>query len=450
MVLAPALVVFSPFVAFYQRLALADSLFLLETVLAAWLGLRLALDVADGKARLPHTLLLGVVIGAAMLTRQSISYMLWLLPLLALVALWAGARPNRAVLLRWTRQIGMHLLLAVLVATVVWLPMLLAPGYGGFWEKVFNSSRFVEQLGPVERLARFLGNVPLLLEWYSIYLTPVMLALGTLSLLWLVRRGHRSLAFFLCGWFLLMVFPLLYAGTRLYPRYFLYGAVPLLIAGGLALSEGLGALLRRAPGWRGYAAAAGAGALLLALPGESLGQQLFRPHGQPLAPVDRWQYRDGWPAGYGSQAAVRVLQDLARRGPIIVVTWDSWGTPSDAVWVSLKDNPNVTLYCTERRDGAILGPALGPNEYLLADNKWSREPGTPTRLPAGVPVYYVNRVTSNTYGLPPDLVQFTPRVAGRQELAALNPGIREVASVPNGPADTPPEQVDEIAVFRLR
>ena len=77
------LFVLSPFFAFYQRMALAESLFTLETLLVAWLSLRLVSACIDGSPWLARAAGLGIAMGAAMLTRQDFSYVLWTLPLLA-------------------------------------------------------------------------------------------------------------------------------------------------------------------------------------------------------------------------------------------------------------------------------------------------------------------------------------------------------------------------------
>ena len=82
---AAALVgILCPFAAFHQRIALAESLFRCETLLAVHLALRLASE--DGAVRWPRVsvgISFGTVMGAAMLTRQNFSYALWALPFCA-------------------------------------------------------------------------------------------------------------------------------------------------------------------------------------------------------------------------------------------------------------------------------------------------------------------------------------------------------------------------------
>src|SRR5262249_25332552 len=77
------LFVLCPFAAFHQRMALTESLFLLEALTVAWLSLRAAAAAVDRRPIGDPALALGLALAAAMLTRQDFSYALWALPLFA-------------------------------------------------------------------------------------------------------------------------------------------------------------------------------------------------------------------------------------------------------------------------------------------------------------------------------------------------------------------------------
>ena len=91
------LMILCPFMAFYQRMALADALFVLESAVAAWLSIEFAMAIHRPTMSRPiwATLGLGVVMGLTMLTRQNVSYVLWILPV-AVFFLAKSARTRSA------------------------------------------------------------------------------------------------------------------------------------------------------------------------------------------------------------------------------------------------------------------------------------------------------------------------------------------------------------------
>ncbi len=235
--------------------------------------------------------------------------------------------------------------------------------------------------------------------WLPLYLTPLVCAMCLAGLVYTVIR-QRQMAFLLVVWVLVMQAPVVLLVENIYSRYLLAGVPPLLFAGALLLGDTT-VLLRgvkmRALGWMGAAVLWGG---LLWMPVREVGIQLFDWTRQTLTYTliykgqrvtsDRYQYLTGWTAGCGTQDAIHFLQRLARAHPdqpMVIVTTNAWGTPADAVWVYLSQEPNVRLYFTDAR--TILRPGVAPGTYLLKDDKWLFPPERPVHIAPNVPVYFV-------------------------------------------------------------
>ncbi|HEY4328179.1 MAG TPA: glycosyltransferase family 39 protein, partial [Phycisphaerae bacterium] len=92
-VIAVVLGIFCPFLAFYQRLATADALFVAESVLIVWLSFRWARSVCVAGNRWGswlNALWLALAVGSALMTRQGLSYTICIMPPLALLMHFYG------------------------------------------------------------------------------------------------------------------------------------------------------------------------------------------------------------------------------------------------------------------------------------------------------------------------------------------------------------------------
>ena len=427
--------VFCPFAAFYQRMALAESLFVAETLGAAWLALRLAGGAGvdgggTGAANPGRGLAFGAVLGAAMLTRQSFSYVLWALPVAAYLCL---PREERA---RGSAFAG-RMLLAGATGLLLWSPYLFVPGGPSLAVRVFHVAAYREPMD----LARRLENAASIAQWLSTYLTPPVALFALFSLAWLlVARRRRALAFLL-AWLALAALPLATFGSILFSRYALTAALPLWIACGIGLGAS-GSILRAFGSPRGRnALGAAAGAVLFAWPAAELARQAADWESQTLTTADRWQYASGWPAGPATERAIDFLRARARQAPLFLVTPEISGNPTDAAWVLLRGDPRVRLMSV--RDvfsGPVLREAPGrPGRYRLFGDLRDAGPEGAERLD-GRPVFFL--------ATDPLLTPEGWRPA-QPYLAQRNPGIKAAVRFVNleGEAAVAPAAV---TVFRLR
>lgn len=446
-----------PFLAFYQRMALAESLLVLEGMLVAWLGLRLARKAGEGapmarvlRAGVP----LGLALGAALLTKQNYSYMLMALPVAAVAC--ASGLQNRGR----RKTVAGGLALAFGLALLLFLPVLLIQPGARLRDRLFfraSHGSFGGGLALHVRLTWtnlryvFVPMVvrstasPVLYEgfrapadagWLWIYLTPpvFVLAIAGLAVLAGTRQARRL--GFLAVWTLLMLAPFVPFATTAVARYALPAVAPLLLCAA-SLLEWL--WTRQSRRWR-FALQAAILLALLVWPLRSIVLQDTRFERQPFARSDRWQYVSGWPAGSASRRAVEWIERSAAHAPLVVVTSHLTGTPDDVVWTYLEGRRNVRLYFVSwSLQSRILRPA-SPDTFFLQSG--FHEAVAATRLVTlaqGVPIFFVGMDPwpSAQSGIPASRIE------------ALNPGITRVARFENPPMASLPHP-DAVVIDQLR
>jgi len=315
--LAGLLYALSPFILFYNRLAMLDGLLATCGAGALFFAVRLR-----QRERARDALCLGLCVAAGMLTKLFAVNML-LLPLLA-VAL--AERPRRGAVSRGA---------AVAVALGV-LPLFYVYQNGSGLHGHLN----VQGLAPTLRLVW--GQV---LSWGQalwLYATPPVILCAIVGL-WAARRERAGLLVGL--WALLGAVTIVATPNTLFaPRYALYIVVPIVVLGArglLALAETLharlpGPLGRRAALWLPLAAAV----TLVLLPAAAAdATTVGAPLQAPLTPVDRWQYATGWPSGSTLTPDIAYLRRQAARRPITVISED---IPLYMLQVVLYGDKNIT------------------------------------------------------------------------------------------------------------
>lgn len=405
---ASVLAALSPFLVFTDRLSRVDSLYALETVLAS--GLSVAIAVRERP--LVPIFAFGLLMGMSMLTRQAVSYPLWLLPPIAFAC--RGRRVWRPLLL----PLGA----ALVIALLLWLPMLTAEAWPSLSDRIFHLGATRPSLPAGERAALFIRNLGSALAAFWTYLTPPVLATGLAGFFLLARTRGRLFAF-LAAWLGLLLVPAAMFAADYFPRYAVPAALPLLAAGGFAIAF----LWTRLPGASRVALAV----LILAWPAIDVVRGLHDWEAWRLLPIDRQQYVSGWSAGSASQAAASFLASRARDDEIAVIVPHVSGNPADAVWLLLEGEGRVGLYYAE---DFLQKPALS-----VHGDVWTGAPAA--SIAPNRPVYFVSQ---------------DPVFLGREGWAPadrvvrpLNPGARLIARFEN-PPNSEGEVESAVEVFRLR
>jgi hypothetical protein len=418
-----------PYASLHQRLAMVEPLFLLEAAAVAWLSLRIS-----GRARWSTAVALGFWMGATMLTRQDLSYLLWALPVLSF-CLRAPERREPAV--RWARMITT----AAVLSLVIWLPMLLARSGPDLFDRIFHSHVLVEPMGLSERISMSLANAVALTGWLWTYLTPPVLLFAVGALVWLSSCGQWRIAVFVTAWLALTMAPLVIFGRFLFSRYGIVAVIPALLVAGIALGE--------MPRARGKTEAGrvrmAKGLVLVALctwPAYSIFLQATRWREQQLVALDRWQLVSGWPAGYSTEQAIRYLSDLTSLQPIVLLVPRNEGNPMDALWLAFGTRRSVTCYSVgDASTQPLLRAGASQGGLLLDSDPRLGEPPQSVALPAGTPVYTVS---------PDPILTLGRRVSSTTLLAERNPTIREVARFWNPPPSGSGMPTDGVVVYRVR
>jgi len=428
---ATLLLVCCPFAALAQRMARMDALFLLENALVALVAVLLV--SARSRSRiLALGLVLGLLMGATMLTRQNVSYVLWALPILALILL-PGERqlPPTALFA--------SLLAALVLATVLWAPMLITKLGPDLGTRIFHLQAAREAMPVAARWNLAAHHAGETLSWLATYLTPPVLLLSAAGLVWLALR-RRRVFLFLVAWIGILLLPLLFFATVFFPRYALPAVLPLLYAGGEFLAV-LAAWLFSRPIPR-PARVVASGLLFvaaLAWPALDCLRQIADWKTMPLASEDRWQLVSGWPAGAATEVAAAYLEAEARRRPAVVITSPDSGNPPDALWLLLLDKPGVALHGGPSLGEQLL-PAFGEGSVLLRGDPRLNPTARPTRLQEEAAVYFVSREKVITHeGLRP----------AEQVWRPANPELSAVLRFENPPyPDGRPG--DAVLIWRLR
>lgn len=402
---ACVLAIFCPFLNFYQRLATADALFILEMLLSVWLSLRWARLLSAEKRGWPTAITLGLVMASGMMTRQGLSYVLWAIPPVALLL-----RPlNFRIVLRAILQLG----LAGLIALILWAPYLTAElqhfagERGGTVAELKTRILYQNQFTGSSRsradilywnatcvfVPTYKDGEPVT-GWLYLYLTwPVYFAsLG--GFVWLAIRRQWKVLLLLLLWAFLMIGIPLALGAVLRSRYIVAGVPPLLIAAAFCLLEFFGLALSARRAWLGWSIAAVILAAVILLPLHEIALQGTTWWNQTLTREDRYQHITGWTAGTATMEAIEFVKGFAPRSPVVVITNSGWGTPADAEWVYLSDVPGVTLYYTNHaRNTPLLERAPGgeADTYMLRKDKWLYTPEVPVHIaPEAVILYMSN------------------------------------------------------------
>jgi hypothetical protein len=292
---AGGLYVFCPMTLFYDRLVMADP------VMSTFFALSLLASArATQSGRVRDGLLAGPPAALAVLSKAS-GVLLLFVPVAAWLAL---SRPLRR---------GLPALGAALAATfglVAW-PL---------WRFLEASRSMAERnvgggvAGSLDRIAR---NLALAADWFPGWWTlPIVLLALAGALVAIVRRARPGVYLAAAG--LVPLAFLVVTATFWYPRYILYAAVPGVILAARALVDLVGWAASRLafPAGRPRHALLAAAATLALVPALRVDFWLWTdPSRAPMPGLERLQFVEGWPSGYGVRETVRFVEDELARHP---------------------------------------------------------------------------------------------------------------------------------------
>ncbi|HZQ29625.1 MAG TPA: glycosyltransferase family 39 protein [Patescibacteria group bacterium] len=309
-----------PFALVYDRMALYDSLVAAGAIWSLFFEILLI-----KKRRLDIALILGMVLGASVLTKTSGFLFIYLLPVSLLLFNWKSEKRNDQ-LIRW----GTLAIVSTGFAYFYYSILRLSPFYHIINEK---NAIFVYPLREwlTHPFTFFVSNWSGQFNWLLTYMTLPVLLLIVGS--FILNRKNLKEKLLLFSWFIFPFIALALFGKTLYPRFILFMTMPLLILAAYSLSE-IYKKIKLAP------------LILLLFTALMLKSDYFILTDFAKAPIaysDLQQYILDWPAGVGVKEAVKFFDEKSKSGKIFVATEGTFGLMPYGLEIYLFKNKNVEI-----------------------------------------------------------------------------------------------------------
>lgn len=318
------LVVITPFMIFFDRMALVDSML---TAFSVW-SLNLALLLIR-YPRIDLAMILGYFLGGGLLTKPPGFFNILALP----VILWLFDWTDKTRQLKLLKIVGLWML-AVAIGLTIYNVLRLGPGFSNI------SSRNQDYVfSPVELIGRpldpFLPHFNDLVDWFpKLFTMPVLLLVGLGVALAVLRRNKYALVVLL--WSLIPLLIQMAFLKTFTARYILFSIPPLLFLGGWAMEE----IINKVKLKRWMLIASVISVLLISSLSFSL-KMMTDLENLPLPRSERSGYLEGWTAGYGLKEIAQFLMDESRNGLVVVGTEGSFGTLPDGLQIYLDKHSHA-------------------------------------------------------------------------------------------------------------
>jgi 4-amino-4-deoxy-L-arabinose transferase-like glycosyltransferase len=328
---------FSPFLLFYDRLAVADSMLTAFYVWATYLAYRLY-----EKTDLGNSFLLAIALVGGLLTKQTAYYSFLLVGLVYLTK--QLAKKNRKII---NKKKLFYFIFALFLGLACFNFIIrLAPN-----SHLLSARTYDYVLGKREWLSDpfqlFWGNLKGISGWVGSYQTISWLVL-LLTLPWLVRKKAYKLVVIFAG-FLLPILGSAFIGRIIFPRYFVIVQPYLNIVFGLAFYY----LWQKVRGKKKYLLL-----LLFVQPVFFCILLIANPAQAPLIQREQDQYLTTWASGYGIKEVADYLKENYPEQEVQVFTEGYFGTLPDGILVYLDNYPHIAV-------NGIGHPVYELPEYVL-------------------------------------------------------------------------------------
>lgn len=348
-----------PFLVFFDRLALVDSML---AAFSIW-TLNIAILLVR-KMRTDLAMVLGYLLGGAVLTKTPGFFNILVLPITILFASWTRENRERNLL----KLFGLWAIV-FLVTFFVYNILKLGPGVQNL-----NSRNQDYVRSPMDVLARpwdpFLPHTYDLLDWLPKLLTePILLlvVLGIVISLW--RKSWPAIAIVI--WSLVPMTILMAFLQTFTARYILFSIPPLIVLAGFA-ADWLATVFQSK---RYNYLVCSVIVILLILPMvlNFNFKLLFNPLQAPLPEDERRGYLEDWTAGYGFKEIARYLEDQSKKELVVVGTEGYFGTLPDGLQIYLDKNRQVIVKGSHATVSADLRSTAKEHPTYFVANK-SRYP----------------------------------------------------------------------------
>jgi hypothetical protein len=362
--LAAALYVISPLMLFHERMLLAD---VVLNTCGLYVLLFSLLCLSDG--RFIYSVALGATIALAVLSKLPGIFFL-ITPFLV----WALVHRIKA------GALAMRLCPAYCTTALILAPVLLHPlGPRLFLELARKTIGTSDALTISGWMGLFVANGRAALPSLGAYLTsPVVAMCGFSVALALALKSEQGVLLWAMA--AIPVFALIGSSSGfLPPRYSLFCVSPVFPCVAWSIEQvsratppllGRMSMFRNRPSLRSRAALGVLLSMLALLSFQAARLDYYfvtDPSRASLPALDRWQYIEGWPSGYGIPQAVGWLQNRASQEDLSVITDPNDTIPLDGVLIYLHDDPRVRAYGEDLSE-PVRANALGTEAFVVLDS----------------------------------------------------------------------------------
>ncbi|MCL5785029.1 MAG: glycosyltransferase family 39 protein [Patescibacteria group bacterium] len=315
---AAVLVTIVPFMVFFDRMALVDSML---AAFSIW-SLNLALLLIK-YPRIDISMTLGYVLGGGLLTKPPGFFNILVLPVSLVIFNWKSK--NRQW--KFLKIFGLWII-AIVVMGGIYSILKLGPGYSGL---AGRNEDYI--FSPIDIINRpwdpFLPHLANLVDWLPKLLTLPVLALivcGSVSVF--IKKNKYGVVVLL--WSLLPLFAQMVLLKTFTARYILFSVPPLLFLGGWGIF-----LISQKFKKNLSVFVIGTLAVILPLSLFFDFRLLTNPSLAPLPQEERRGYLEDWTAGYGLKEIAQFLINESNHGLVVVGTEGSFGTLPDGLEIYL-------------------------------------------------------------------------------------------------------------------
>ncbi len=349
----------TPFIVFFDRMALVDSLL---SAFSIW-SLNLALLLIKYQ-RIDLAMVLGYALGGGILTKTPGMFSFLTLPVTLISFKWRQKDRDRQLV-----KTILLFILAAGIGMVIYNILRLGPGFD------MLSSRDQDYIhSPLTVLRHpldpFLPHLRDVMDWLPKLLTvPILLLVIAGIILAFFKKNWIALA--ILAWVLLPVLAFMAFLQTFTARYILFSVGPLLCLAAWAIDYLLGKITFHTAVKTIIAAL-----LLVILPAVFDFQLLRNPALAPLPKEERQGYLEDWTAGYGLKNIADYLMNEAQNGTVVVGTDGSFGTLPEGLVIYLdryshtapKDKQVVIVPGSSTISADIRQAALNHPTFFIANS----------------------------------------------------------------------------------
>jgi hypothetical protein len=278
--------------------------------------------------RLDLSLILGIIIGAGMLTKTSANFAFILLPFSLLLFNFKQKNYKKKLL-----QLILYFIVSTVIAYAIYSVLRLSPFFYIIEQKnhlfVYTFEEWLQN-----PLGYVINNLTVFLSWFMQYSTIPFVVLVITS--FIISQKFFKQKTLLIIWFIAPLLATAFFGKLSYPRYLLFMTMPLIPLAAYALHI----LVQKTKNHF----------LKIVIFLISITMLIIADYfiltdfkSAPIPQSDKGQFITGWPSGVGVSETVKFLEEKSKNQKIFVATQGTFGLMPYALEIYLDKNPNIEI-----------------------------------------------------------------------------------------------------------